>query len=334
MLKWLMVVLVQAAFASGALANEVGNGGDYVATEFIARAHVVLAKLQDKADGLITLDQVQSLKIAILDTAVESSDVPISDRFGRRVDARVVDDPANPGKKLIQLDRERWLQYLASRESIYRLVFHEYLWVIGVDDTNYRISIHLSIDDTLSIESRTCGLQGSVDERIAACGRDVLDGGFGPLATKEIAPPSNDPLGGGDVPELHKWRLVSRSPQKLQVWYDETSQLVWTGLTSGSQRYDEALDMCHSPDSPLTVSIPVNFRIPTRHDYERSSYTGLLSVYVKKGKAWTSSVHRPGGLDTSYYVHYEGTWPSTDSGFGWAFEQDYRFTRCVADWLR
>lgn len=335
MVKWFMLSLVLAMHAQIVSANEVGNGGDYIASEFIARAHVVLAKMQADSDDLITPEQVQHLATAVLETGVESSDVPISDVFGRRVDARVVNDPANPGKKLIQLDRERWLQYLASRENIYRLVFHEYLWVIGIDDTNYRISIHLNVDDALSIEARTCGLHGSVDERIAACAKDVIEGGFGPLATKVITISRDDSLGHGDVPEVQKWLLVSRTPQKFQVWYDEANQLIWTELTGGSQPYNEANDLCRSSDSQLKASIPLNFRIPTRPDYERSSYSGLFSVFNRKGKAWTSSVHRPGGgLDTSYYVHYEGTWPSTDNGFGWTFESDYRFTRCVADWIR
>jgi hypothetical protein len=335
MCKWILLPFLVLMHAYAARANEVGNGGDYVAAEFIARAHVVLAKMQANSDNLITPEQVQNLGVAILEAGVESSDAPIMDHFGRRVDARVIDDPANPGKKLIQLDRERWLQYLASRENIYRLVFHEYLWVIGLDDTNYRISIHLNVDDTLSIESRACGLDGSMTERITACARDVIDGGFGPLATKVITVPRNDPLGTGEVPEVYTWRLVSRTPGKLQVWYDEHNQLVWTDLTSGSQPYGDANGLCRSSDSPLKASIALNFRIPTRPDYERSVEDGLLSVFGRKGKAWTSSDFRPGGgLDTSYYVHHEGTWPSTDNGFSWAFESDYRFTRCVADWLR
>jgi hypothetical protein len=50
-----------------------------------------------------------------------------------------------PTKRLIKLNRSRWreLRRPTETQARLRLVLHEYLWISGVDDTNYELSEHL-----------------------------------------------------------------------------------------------------------------------------------------------------------------------------------------------
>ena len=81
------------------------------------------------------------------ETAVEVVDDTLYDNQGVLRTAIVVLDPARPGKRKILVNRARWRDELAGSLDLWgfinvriRSVFHEYLWVIGVDDTNYHVS--------------------------------------------------------------------------------------------------------------------------------------------------------------------------------------------------
>lgn len=133
------------AWASNLKADGVGNGGDYLSSEFIARGHKIYDYLR-KGNLILSREDLQEFADALPNTPVESTDEPLYDHNHIQVDARTIDNPNGLGK-MIQLYRPRWTDYHIRQSNVYKLVFHEYLWVLGLDDTNYRISNNLKLAD-------------------------------------------------------------------------------------------------------------------------------------------------------------------------------------------
>jgi hypothetical protein len=122
--------------------NEIGNGGEYLATEFTAVATRIqegLARYPD-AEGLFRLIDRSQLAVAIAVTRIDVVDTELFDRFGNAVDCRTIDDPRQSDKKLVQLNRSRMDALFSRGARLERLVLHEYLHVLGVPDENYQVS--------------------------------------------------------------------------------------------------------------------------------------------------------------------------------------------------
>lgn len=127
--------------------GQESHGGDRIASLFVAKGYRVydyLASLTAE-EAVLNGDEMYAFLMALKRTRVDPVEGPLMDSVGDVVDARVLDDPLIPGQKLIQLDSQRWEEALSHGEDVYKLVFHEYLWVIGLDDQNYRISNKLRI---------------------------------------------------------------------------------------------------------------------------------------------------------------------------------------------
>lgn len=124
--------------------NGVGNGGSQAAGEFVNRGHAILRSLRSpiRAGMGLSPEKMNLFQQALVTTRVTSAPGPILDTNGAVVDSKVIDDPIFSGKKLIVLDSQRW-EALLKEPNIHRLVFHEYLLVIGEDDSNYRLSSQL-----------------------------------------------------------------------------------------------------------------------------------------------------------------------------------------------
>lgn len=267
--------------------NEIGNGGSLIAQEFIARGYVVnsflMALPADKQ--ILTTDQLKRLEFALIDTRVEVLEEQLFDRFGTPVDARTIDDPRRAGRKMIQLNGPKWKEILDSLQGVYRLVFHEYLWVIGLDDTNYVISRRADFSANVPSPTpivRTCGLSGTVSERIRHCARPVEQGGFEELATRlHPVATSNDPIDQFDQPQFHTWRLVSRNAERATVWRDEASGLMWADIVpTGEATLSDAYVYCSKPNAE-TIGINQRFRIPLRSDFIIAISHGLAAVLPK-----------------------------------------------------
>lgn len=151
--QFLCVLYVQSSTAQ---ANGVGNGGDQIATEFRAGALSVYEILSSALESkkLLTKQQLGRLKVAIEETRIDVTNQILVEAEGLTVDARVIRDPMYPNKKMIQLYRPTWSDYLENITKSYRLIFHEYLWVIGVDDHQNRISAKLKIPAPLSARDK------------------------------------------------------------------------------------------------------------------------------------------------------------------------------------
>jgi hypothetical protein len=133
--------------APDATQGHESHGGDRLASIFVSKGYRIYAHLLslDPATAPLAPADIARLRDALESTRVDPVDDTLKDSAGDVVDARVIDDPLYKGRKLIQLDRGRWEEWLGTGADVFRLVFHEYLWVLGFDDANYRISNQLGL---------------------------------------------------------------------------------------------------------------------------------------------------------------------------------------------
>lgn len=110
-----------------------GNAGDTVAAEFILTGRDILQRLELLFENNTPIFDAANLRAAIAATEVVSEEHVILDGYER--------DAVNyfPIKRLIKVNRSRWNELRRSTETKarLRLVLHEYLWISGVDDTNF-----------------------------------------------------------------------------------------------------------------------------------------------------------------------------------------------------
>lgn len=112
--------------------DEKGNGGDEYAKEFVTLAYDLMESLQKNP---IPMVDNQALLAAIRQTKVNSR--PSLTLRGNEVDAINYPDPTEPK---ILLSRAAWDRMATARHRRVFLVLHEYLGIMGVDDSNYQIS--------------------------------------------------------------------------------------------------------------------------------------------------------------------------------------------------
>lgn len=143
-----------AAFGPAALASkEVGNGGDQIAIEFVDLATSVLSYLKQVRPPQIDLARLEK---AISTVLVESTDEALVLRGA-------VKDAINfPEEAKILVNRSAWAKRNNDRTRAV-LALHEYLGILGVDDTAYRVS---------SIALNGLGLLRGADAEVLI---DVLD---------------------------------------------------------------------------------------------------------------------------------------------------------------
>lgn len=109
--------------------NELGNGGDKFAQEFVATGRALTEDLRKTPDSRIP--DIDSFEKAVDATRVVTKDELVLE--GHEVDAKNF-----PEQKLIELNRARWREY--DRDERKALVLHEYLGVCCSGDRNYEIS--------------------------------------------------------------------------------------------------------------------------------------------------------------------------------------------------
>ena len=319
--------------------NEIGNGGNLVAQEFIARGYVVHSYLSQLPAGkqILTPAQLVTFEKALKVTRVEALDEQLYDHLGAPVDARTIDDPKMPGQKMVQLNNQAWKDILDSRQGVYKLVFHEYLWVIGLDDTNYVISRRADFSANVPAPTpivRTCGLTGKIEERIHDCAKPQEKGGFEELATRLVpVPVSGDPLERFDQPQFYTWRLVSRSADKLALWRDETSGMLWTDTSpKGDMLLVDAYKLCGANNgADLKAGLTLPFRAPNREDFNIAIKHGIAKALpnVVGVRFWAIYISDEYLAGIRVVINENGTASMID--YGLAANADMNnFARCVA----
>ncbi len=143
----LLIGIMAGGGAGAAYAGQEGHGGDPLAAEFATAGREVLKHLRDSNELApdVTAEDLEGFDRALASTRIDPTDAKLFDRLGDDVDARVVHDPLRPGSRtrLIQINRAAFYDWLRRGAMLHRLVLHEYLWVIGKNDENYRISSRL-----------------------------------------------------------------------------------------------------------------------------------------------------------------------------------------------
>lgn len=161
-----VLVLSLTVFLTTPLAlagHEVGNGGDAIVAEFLEIAEKFVKEFREVPPANLPFD------LNVFAKAVDgcrNDDKKMESTTEDLVLNGVRKDAINyPSTGRIVIQRLRWLSlpYYLKR----RLVLHEFLWLIGVDDGDYRISSSL-IDSAYRLQS------GKVDVALIARAQDLL----------------------------------------------------------------------------------------------------------------------------------------------------------------
>ena len=127
-MKWLILAVVALAPFRAHAGNELGNGGDSFAQEFVAIGRDFLDRLRATPDPAIPLQR--------LSDAIENTSVVTKDKLELR--GAEVDAINYPDSKRIELNRARWKETGEKEKS--SLALHEYLGIAGIDDGRYAVS--------------------------------------------------------------------------------------------------------------------------------------------------------------------------------------------------
>jgi len=129
-MKSLLILISFLTLSSVASATKiVGNGGDVFALEFVAVASDVYDYMVSTEAPAINLP---ALRQAILDTKIESTEESLSLNG-------VPKDAINyPSESRIIFNRLRWSEISETQKPAF--VLHEYLGILGVDDSSYKYS--------------------------------------------------------------------------------------------------------------------------------------------------------------------------------------------------
>lgn len=130
-LLFTLIVSFNSAFAGW----ENGNAGDTVAAEFIMTARHAVERMKLLPHSELTELDLDKLSGAILNTKVHSRE----QLFLRGYEVDAINDPES---RQIVVNRSRWKLLRVPTETANRLmlVIHEYLYIIGIDDNQFRVS--------------------------------------------------------------------------------------------------------------------------------------------------------------------------------------------------
>ncbi len=114
---------------------DTGNAGDSYSAEFLFTARDVLQRLE-----MLEQEGTQTVDLRKLRRVIEVTKVVSEERV--YLDGHERDAVNYPSLQLIKLGRERWKALRAPSETKARLtlVFHEFLWIMRIDDTNFSVS--------------------------------------------------------------------------------------------------------------------------------------------------------------------------------------------------
>jgi hypothetical protein len=117
--------------------HRVGNGGDYLRSQFISIGTQVIRYLETTLDGQ-NLTQQRGLDITTLKNTLDINKLIVVDEILIDNTGSVVDSIGVPD--LIILNAESWNNHYEKKRSIYYLVFHEMLRSAATNDDNFVIS--------------------------------------------------------------------------------------------------------------------------------------------------------------------------------------------------
>lgn len=117
--------------------REVGNGGDYVRSQFLRAGEVVIKYLSETQEGQ-ALVQDHQLDIGALNSTLDIMKIKVVDIDLVDNTSSIVDAIGMPG--MILLNHQKWLSHFSLDRDVYHLVFHEMLRSAEVNDDNYVVA--------------------------------------------------------------------------------------------------------------------------------------------------------------------------------------------------
>jgi hypothetical protein len=155
-----MMLFGIGAFATGAFASgrDVGNGGDSYSLQFVKIGHDLeswIASKKGATDFPAELDE-KSFVNTVNTTRVESTDEALS------LNGIPKDAINYPAEKRIVFNRAAW-DKLKTYQQRASLVMHEYLGIMGLDDSSYRISSYFLSFKNAVIHPANCTMRITLD---------------------------------------------------------------------------------------------------------------------------------------------------------------------------
>lgn len=135
---FVFVILLQANAASAFWYT--GNAGDVFSAEFILTGTDLVQRIKASGLGEGEMPNANALKMAIETTKVHSEERVFN--LGADGSMYEVDALNIPQDRKIIINRSRWRELRKSTETVnrFKLVLHEYLYLMGVDDAGFRYS--------------------------------------------------------------------------------------------------------------------------------------------------------------------------------------------------
>jgi hypothetical protein len=213
-MKTLLFAII-ALTAISALATETngierGNGGDEISQEFVLIGYELVESLQrDPIAGI----HAEKLFQAVQNTKVISTSQKLILR-GQEVSA--INDPSALPPR-ITINQQAWQEMNESSHKKVFLAFHEYLGILGIDDSNYQIS---SLLDRAKVCDRHPAIRTDIEEELKkSCYRIIPDDlryvdDIGPFLPNEINHANERSFSGLNLGAL---RLGNQTLQNLNL---------------------------------------------------------------------------------------------------------------------
>jgi hypothetical protein len=136
-LTYLILTIVVSVSIESFGWREVGNGGDYVRSQFLRVGEIVIKYLNETQEGQDLVKEFL-LDTSVLIKALDVSKIKVVDLDLVDNTSSIVDAIGIPG--LILLNHAKWLDHFNLDRDVYHLVFHEVMRSSGINDDNFKIS--------------------------------------------------------------------------------------------------------------------------------------------------------------------------------------------------
>ncbi len=113
---------------------EGGGGGAFIKAQFMSKAQTIARQLR------VPGKNIHKINLFELDELLSKLDLSVSERVLRDKNGEPVDALNFPAGNKIILYIKSWKNILASDETVYVLIYHELISLLGVDDTNHKLS--------------------------------------------------------------------------------------------------------------------------------------------------------------------------------------------------
>jgi hypothetical protein len=153
MKAFLLLLVSLPAFAADRRGNDGVGGGDAFVAEFLSFDYYLSSTIcKPEAQSEFPEISCVLLKEKVNSAVVESTGTDLV------IDGREVDALNYPGENRIRFNRQRWVYNQRSRDLSFGLVMHEFLGLMQVDDSGYRVSARVVSSLKDSIDMPTSGI--------------------------------------------------------------------------------------------------------------------------------------------------------------------------------